>query len=378
MRSIVGLLLTYLLLGSCVAAQSGVLLGLETSSTTQGGDTEEFKTIHPPEYQTLWIGPAADGKLSVLASIPQLVVPRRDGFWHVGVKQVCEMGPSAALAGDFPNESLLQVVWAAPVTAAATVQQSTPCKPHKPEDYAPPFMRSEEDKNKISQCGFELVNLRFVSPEILSASDYSSQSGGCEPRGGRDSSSSSVRNFDSDQPLSFSQLLGPAAGKAYQAALPKQARDQMDQECGEPDRTSDTAWEVSHQHGRWYAAVDQNLGNSDCSVRAPINFALPASVAGDRVPSFDWKLMKSKVEGLKDVFVSPASDILIAVTASELRFYELTGGLPGRLLLTLPAKPVVMAQWAKGAHVADWTAQMGKLALQQLPEPVANVKPNSN
>lgn len=371
MRPIALFLLAILTFAPCALAQSGVLLGMEASSTTQGGgDTEDFASIHAAGYQTVWIAPDIDGQLKVLASIPELIVPRRDGFWHVGVVQVCEF-----TNGEFPNERIGQVVWSAPVTVGAMVEQSPACTPHKPEDYAPPYMRSDADMHKISQCGFDLVNVQYVSPEIISASDYSSQSEACEPRGGRYSLTSNVRSFESDQSLSFGQLLGPAAGNAYFKAVPKRAKDDTDQDsdCGEPDTKHDVAWEVTHQRGRWHASVNQSLGNFGCSARGPINFPLPASLTGDRVPTFDWKALQSKIEGLKDVFISPTATLLIAVTDSELKFYEFSSGSPGKLLLRLPAKPIVMAQWATGSHVRDWTSQISKLAAQPLPEPVVKV-----
>ena len=53
---------------SVVAAQSGLLLGLETGN----------------EYRTLWIAAEGDS-VALLASGPGLLVPRADGFWRVGV-----------------------------------------------------------------------------------------------------------------------------------------------------------------------------------------------------------------------------------------------------------------------------------------------------
>jgi len=355
--------------GSALAQRSGVLLGIAGAATTEE-EMQDFATIHEPKYETLWIAAGATGELKVLASLPELIVPRGDGFWHVGVKQVCEF--------EGGNENLHHLVWAAPVTRAGAVEQSQPCTAHKPEDYAPPYARSEQDKDKISQCGFELVNLLYLSPEVISMSTYTGQSENCEARGGRYNVDFKVRNFDSDEALSFGELLGPQAHDAYLRALPKMGQGDDGEDCVEPDKMHDTGWRIAHKAGRWRPYVHQDLGYFGCAVDAPVNIPLGASLTGDGTAAVDLKLLQSKIDGIADAYVSPNADLLIAASPSGTRFYELYGGVPGQLLLKLPASGIVMAQWATGAHVQDWTAQIGKLAKLHLTEPVVRVKAASN
>ena len=103
--------------------RSGVLLGVADAITTDK-NYDDFSTIHPPTYRTLWIAPEASGELKVLATLPQLIVPMKDGFWQVGVSQNCAFDDSDK---DFPNESLEQQVWAAPVVKTAMLEESGPC-----------------------------------------------------------------------------------------------------------------------------------------------------------------------------------------------------------------------------------------------------------
>jgi len=366
---------TFLFVGPALAQRSGVLLGVARATTEEGADTQDFVTIHEPQYQTLWIAEDATGELKVLASLPELIVPRRDGFWHVGVKQVCEFGDKNS--SNPPNESLEQVVWTAPVTKAGTVEQGQPCATHKPEDYAGRYGRSEEDQDKISQCGFELVNIRYLSPEIMSISTYSGQSEDCEPRGGHSIQDYRVRRFDSDGALDFGELLGPKARNDYTKALPKRVQSMDGEDCEPTFEDAETGWRIAHELERWRPHLHQEFGYL-CSVDAPVSFPLPASLTGDSSPLLEWKLLQSRVKGVEDAYVSPSADLLIAVTHSDLKFYELRGGVPGKLLLSLPTGPIVMTQWATGTHVQDWTAQIGRLAKQHLPEPVARVKAASN
>lgn len=359
------LLLGCLLLTVPCRPQSGVLLGM---ATPQISDLQDFGSIVAPKYRTLWVAPDASGQLKVLATLPELIVPRRDGFWHVGVKQVCEF--------ESANESLRQVVWAAPVGKPGTVEQTQPCTPHKPDDYAGPYLRTEEDKDKISQCGFQLLNVEYLSPEIASITEYGSQSEDCEPRGGHYSEVHYVLKLDSNQAVKFGQLLGEKASAAYAQALPDHAKNDMGvEDCGAPDSDEDVGWRIAHKLGRWRPYLNQSLGMFGCSVDAPIAFPLPTSLTGDPSKPLDWKPLRTKIAGIEDAYLSPGGDLLIAVFHAELKFFEAHGGVPEKLLLTLPAGQIVMAQWAQGKHVADWTAEMDRIAKQPPLAPVVKVKP---
>lgn len=369
LRGLLVLLATPLFATGARGQQSGVLIGVvEGRSEAE----QDFASIHAPKYQTLWVAPDANGKLIVLATIPELIVPRRDGFWHVGVKQVCEFDEGTGDGGG--NESVGQTIWTAPVAKAGEVEQDHPCTPHKPEDYASPFGRSDEDKNKISQCGFTLTNIEFLSPELISLRKYSGQSEDCEPRGGRYSETDYVRRIDSAEAVSFGGLLGPLATKAYTKALPEKAQDGAGEDCGEPSADSDTGWGIRRTSRRWAAYASLSLGNFGCSASGVIDFRIPRSLTGESATPFDWKTFVAIEKELQDGYVSPTGDLAIAVTKTEMKFYEVREKVPGKVLLSLPARAIVMVQWATGAHVPDWTAQLQKIAGQPLLGPVVRVK----
>jgi hypothetical protein len=340
--------------------QSGVLIGVVAA---RAAEAQEFESITGPKYQTLWVARDMNGKLSVMATIPELIVPRRDGFWHVGVKQVCEFDDTE----DGGNESLAQKTWAAPVGKAGEVELQQLCTSHKPEDYAPPYGRVAGEK-KISQCGFTLTDIEFVSPQLISAREYEGQSEDCEARGGRYSVYHHVRRYDSTEPVSFGQLLGPQAGAAYLKALPEKAKDDNDEECGEPfGGRKDDEWRVGRNAGRWGAFLTQNVGNFGCSVDEPIHFRIPSALTGETFALSDWTAFYKMEKDLQDGFISPAGDLAVIVTKTEMKFYEVREKVPGKLLLTLPGSAIVMVQWATGAHVEDWTGQLGKIANGKLP-----------
>src|SRR5207253_9014516 len=59
-------------------AQTAVLIGLHLNSRT-----DEKGTSHPPSYRSLLIT-FRNGRAQLAADIPDLVVPRKAGFWRVG------------------------------------------------------------------------------------------------------------------------------------------------------------------------------------------------------------------------------------------------------------------------------------------------------
>jgi hypothetical protein len=350
--------------------QAGVLIGVVEA---RAEEAQDFDSIHVPKYQTLWIAPDANGQFGVVATITELIVPRRDGFWHVGVKQVCEF--DAGTEEDGGNESIAQAIWAAPVGKAGDVEQQHPCTVHQPEDYAPPFGRGPGDNKKISQCGFTLADIEFLSAELISWREYASQSEDCEARGGRYNARYYVRRADSNEAVSFEKLFGAQAGGAYAKAAAVKPHDDNGEECGEEVSGRDDQWRIGRNAGRWAAFVNQNAGYFGCSVDSLIRFRLPSALTGETAVLSDWKAFYAIEKELEDGFVSPTGDLAMVTTKTEIKLYEVREKAPGKLLLTLPGRPIVMVQWATGTHVQDWTAQLKRIAGGPLPGPVLRVKP---
>jgi hypothetical protein len=60
---------------------SGVLLGLRVTQCSGDADCNEI-------LQTLWI--AREGnQIKLVSKLPDLIVPRTDGFWRVGLRTYC-------------------------------------------------------------------------------------------------------------------------------------------------------------------------------------------------------------------------------------------------------------------------------------------------
>jgi hypothetical protein len=303
------LLMTFPLAKTACGQGAGALLGVVESRTEEA---QEFQNIQGPKYQTLWVAPDATGKLAVLATIPELIVPRRDGFWHAGVKQVCEFRTDPL--GENGNERITQVVWSAPIAKAGVVPITQPCTNHAPGDYAPPYGRSEADKNKISQCGFELRDIEFASPVVLSIRKHTGQSEDCEARGGRYNVDYSVIRYQPNEEVSVRQMLGREALKAYLKALPSHGQGDDGEDCG-ATTGADTGWRIGRNAGRWGVYAHQDLGYFGCAADALVRFRLPSSLTGDTSTPPDSKQLSAKFKGYEDAYSSPTGDMLMVVTS---------------------------------------------------------------
>ncbi len=348
------------------AAQSGLLLGVELSQS-EATRYEDFGEAYLLKYETWWIAPGPNGDFQIAAKLPDVVVPRKDGFWHVGVTAVCEF--------DGKNESLRQYIWKAPVGQAGLVTHAPLCTPHAAEDYAPLEMRSEADADKLSQCGYNNTSLTFVSPALIAFHVMSSQSDDCEARGGHYEENDVVRTFDSEKPISFRGFFGTSALSAYLQALPKNAETDAETECGESrddpeEESTDQEWTITRVKDRWALRAVQHLGYFGCMAQGTVKMALPVSISGPDVRALNWSVIAKAVKDLKAAFSSPDGSLVVAITGDGLSVYSVSrGSLRKRLLNTPFVGRVVSAQWSTGTHVADWTAQLTALQRKRLPPP---------
>jgi len=143
-------------------AQSGVLLGIHISNSASSGDT----------YKTYWIT-ATTGEPRLAAVLPDLVLPRKDGFWRVGIyensfSERYEPGSLIELGGTearyFENQEAK--LYAVPVgqipkvdvTADDPQPASAPKKPTSEEPTA-----TEDDDNSGQPCSVERTSVLKIS-----------------------------------------------------------------------------------------------------------------------------------------------------------------------------------------------------------------------
>lgn len=317
---------------------SGVLLGVGT-----GG-----------EYRTLWIT-VADGRSTIVASGNGLLVPRRTGFWWVGVKP-----PGRDWFDTF--------VWAAPAGKTLTIREGE-------FEYA-------EDLRRWG--GVNDPTIAFVGPDHVTIDQT------FEAHGPSIAYNQLLNVFALDalehptvtdvefSGLDIDGVLGPGSRRALELAGKAAARAETEMaDTFDPDWVdySDAYWGIVRRPGGW--SVVGRAGHSSGVARGyyidyDVPVAVPASVAGAPAPDGPtWDLALEEVPDATDLLTAPTGDIVLVVTPRRLWVLPYDGHRLGPALgvvsLSQPMS-VVMEQWATGVWVDRWTSQVVPLLRQGIPE----------
>jgi hypothetical protein len=388
--------------GSAAWAQSGLLLGLGRPCLEGPCETV---------YRTLWIAP--HGGTVQIVELPDLIVPRRVGFWRVGVRSYCDPNGLEDFKGNkvpWPRDAW----FAAPVRERPVVDGLVPCPAHAQED----------------SCASESITLTFVNGEYISlqqravteCSMHSDGSGTWRVRRLGDRGAS---------PLAYSAIEGEGTSDEYErrAAHALMENDQGMRDAGvllgegdtEEDREirkSDPKWssmtEVEkvaamqavdhpcfpkHNDGDWYIGRNQGrwvaYGAFDthrlCGVYVHFELPSPAALAGPATMPISLNAIRKQVPGAYDAFWLPNQEMVAVLVGlgtplpgeafpsrTSLEVFSLHGkdlGKPTITMSLMDFEGPVMAESATGSNVARWTTELTKIKAQGVVKPLLAASP---
>jgi hypothetical protein len=312
--------------------------------------------------RTLWITNEA-GTWTVKAEGPGIVVPRRSGFWWVGINKPAE-----------EKDWFRWLLWAAPVG-----------KRFRPAE-------GDESPEGVEELrrfgGVRHIDLSFVGPEHVAASE-TFETHGPQINYNHNLSVMSLdelfRPHGGDQlwsGLSIDQVLGAGSDRIFAFAAKSALRDSESQEDREMFGDSflegaSSGWTIARGRGRWMVRGSSGYGSGAArgyyfAYAVPVQ--IPRSVAGFDEETIPWELVLEEFPDATDAFSSPARDVVVVRTPGRLLICPRSGGgAPGRPVATIPTPPMsstVMVQWALGAAVSRWTRELTPLLAAGLPEPV--------
>jgi hypothetical protein len=337
-------------------AQSGVLVGVST----------------PTAYETLWI--IRDSKQPLPATIPDLLVPRADGWWRLGTAFICPTGG--------PEDEGMDVLWrvrADSTPVIAEICHEAPRGELPLPIYAEDSATIDSLKREIVRCSWSDIEIKFVSPEYIAVGERSGQTEECEPRGGRWYQTYYVSRFNGDSSLALSQFAGSNVDSLGRRALERDAKELAKEElCAIAEGFSadelleiGNAWYPKRAGGRWLPVVMEQLGTGDCQLLPTVNVVLSRALTGHDSLRLPWSALTKRVKGLEDAFTSPTGD-LVAVRTSDSLFVHLGHRQQlGRRIAAIPfaKREIVMIQWATGRNVARWNNEIAAMVRRGLPGP---------
>lgn len=344
-------------------AQSGVLIGVST----------------PTGYETLWV--VRDASPPLRATIPELLVPRPDGWWRLGTTPICSTGG--------PEGQWMEVLWRARADSTPVISEICHELPRGELPlpiYAEDSAAADSARKELVRCSWSKIQINFVSPEYLAVGEQSGQTEECEPRGGRWYQSYYVSRFNGDSSLALAELSSPRVDSVGRVALSTAAKElAKDEVCASIVEGFDVAelleigaaWYPSRFGGRWMPVLVEQLGTGECQLHPIVDIALDTELTGHDVLRPSWTALSKHIKGLTDAFGSPGGDMVI-VRAMDSLFVHLGGREKlGRRVGAVPfsGRQIVMLQWATGRNVARWDREIEAMVKRGLPSPKVVLPP---
>ena len=357
MRSIVCTLVILSLWIPHAPAQSAVLIGLHIFNADDGTGKQQ-----PPSYRTFLIT-FRDGKAQLAADVPDLIVPRKDGFWRVGILH--KGPPGKYMAQEF--------VYAGPARSV----------PHAEGEYHP--------ENPDWNCSeTDQATIEFVNPDLLSVSYFTEPA--CSLEEEYQHGTYKLDKFGKEQDggtvWDITTFLGAAAWDAEKKADASAKKGKnISPGCIGVSKPDPTNWGIERYNRApgnktriWVLVGDFDaphvcLGGETYVIKFPI----PESITG---PTYHadtlLSLLQSKVAKDNNLvptetLLTPAGDFLVDLSYGARVFAIKQQGIEPKPVLppsTNLETSVVMVQWALGKHVREWEAELQSLQKTHLPEPI--------
>jgi len=303
----------------------GLLLGLRLG----GGTAENYQDFMFGVYRTLWI--TRVGGSVKIEEAPNLLVPRRDGFWQVS---------STLGSRDDKKE---EFIWSAKL--GQTVQ---------------PRALTDEEAKGIPEGTVSAHPIEFISGDYIGIGKT------------EDGQLSAVYTYKMDdrdfkEPVDISTAVGAAGAQA----LGDKAEKPGDLVKGVPVSMQGNCqlevpavnWVPARNEGHWVVEGWGSWGEQKCSDKLAefqTSVHVPPKITGfDELP-VTWDQVAKAYPGAIDAFGAPTWGLVVLMTNEELLVCEVAKdgiGKPLQRAALQPWEQAVMAQWAVGKFVASWGEQ---------------------
>lgn len=306
--------------------RSGILLGLRAKSAML---SSENRANMRSTYRTLWIA-SYNRTLHPILEIGDLFVPRRSGFWKVGIKT------------QKIDEYTQDVLFAYPIE----------------QEFHLPFAELEVIEKPQENT---IKNIRFVGDDYVALEYIFEKEGETESRIFK---VLPLDEIDSDKGIRISDIAGEDKKNIFYTSAETHL---LSRNIKIPGKIEDIAQEdnftLTRRNGHWILRGRLNYsGGYD-------DFTIGLSPV-DTLVSYDelhvsWDSVKERVPAAVDAYASPNKDIILVITSSYIEIYAIKNSeiddKPLRKIKLSNEETVVMAEWATGEYVARWEKSISQL-----------------
>lgn len=290
--------------------RSGVLLGLSSSNL------DDSKS----RYKTLWIS-SRNRKLQNTIELSQLLVPRRSGFWQVGVNREAKDG------------KFIQNLYAHPVIEF--IEKGTLSK----------------DENTIQE--YLKRNITFIGSDYICTEIE--ENGQLQVLPIDNISMAKGVNISDLMPENVNDTLARSVN-AFRAIQDKNKADKLEKQMRKDNFT------VARGNGHWIlkGRLNYSSSNSSRNFEDFIIYGVPPST----LVNYDelcvpWSEVKAEVPEAIDIFTSPNKEIALIVSKNYIYIYsivneQLSEEPIGKIKIG-EDDSIIMAEWATGDYVEKWT-----------------------
>jgi hypothetical protein len=338
------------------------------------------------QYETRWIVRDSTGA-HVGAKIQDIIVPRKTGFWRVGIQHTCQFrAPDKDDPRDHGEIITEDIPYSVPVEETPELSLDHPaCDPETrvrvfDRSYNP-YATSSSEKAPF-ECIWKSASFLSVLPDLVSISYDEGVRETCDPHS-REEFSVSVRKADNLSSVPISRIFGDQGSRAWNRAIQAAVKESS---CSKVPPPSDGGWYLEHSSGQWHADASLQWGEyrMDCVLSPSIDIVVPRSVTHAAPLPVSWATLEKELPGLTDAYISPDGSVLLAIVSREdnsthrweiaaVQLFDFSAHELGPKLLELPPNDVVMAEWATGRFIKSWTDSLRALASHGLPAPVYEV-----
>lgn len=308
---------------------TGILIGMKIPIY------DEVNEIPDWEYKTIWI--RSENRNIYKYELDKLLVPRKNGFWIVGVDR---KDTTSAISDKI----------------VATPQFSRSGLDEAAEEIELAIGRLKvASMNLIADKSITLKDILFIGNDYISIEKTEADN-----KNKKTLEIYALDNIEEERPIKLSDIIGDGD-------LLFNEGSQNIQSLGESVVLNESNVGLVRKNGYWILKGRVNYRQNEEELHKDFNIKAipPQSMVSYDELAIPWDTVSTQFPGAVDVFSSPNEEIIIVVTNTELQVYPIDNGDIASLepisTIEIPNNAsIIMSEWALGRYPNIWQTEMIK------------------